>query len=326
MEKPSNLLLKLSRQLFTDTGEQETFIHSLLTPKKFNPCILWTQEKPETLPFEIEPALSWQPNFIDRLSPTEKPGKHPLHEQGYYYCLDFSSVFAASTLLTIKEPVNIIFDMCAAPGGKSIFAWKSLQPELLLCNEVISKRIGMLISNIKRCQIQPCAVLNRDPEFFAEIIPQIAQIVLVDAPCSGQSLIAKGEKADGCFHPVNINKNANRQKRIIANSANLVAPQGYLAYTTCTYSPEENEKICEWFISKFPHFQPQQISHLTPHQSHLTDLPCYRMWPQMGQGCGAFTALFKNTNSEPAKQLPANFWEENSFRFINRTNPTNSDP
>lgn len=323
MEKPSNLLLKLSRQLFTDTADQESFIHSLIQPKKINPCILWTQEKPQTLPFETEPTLSWQPHFIDRLSPTEKPGKHLLHEQGYYYCLDFSSVFAASTLLTIKEPVNIIFDMCAAPGGKSIFAWKSLQPELLLCNEVISKRIGMLISNIKRCQIQPSAVLNRDPEFFAEIIPQTAQIVLVDAPCSGQSLIAKGEKADGCFHPVNINKNANRQKRIIANSANLVAPQGYLAYTTCTYSPEENEKICEWFINKFPHFQPQPIPHLTAYQSHLIALPCYRMWPHRGEGAGAFSVLFKNTNSEPAKELPANFWEQNLFRFINTTNRKN---
>ncbi|HEY9808502.1 MAG TPA: RsmB/NOP family class I SAM-dependent RNA methyltransferase [Halomicronema sp.] len=318
MQKPSNLLLKLSRQLFTDTADQQSFIDALIQPKKFNPCILWTQEKPEILPFEIETAISWQPQFIDRLSPTEKPGKHPLHQQGYYYCLDFSSVFAASPLLTIKNSVNTIFDMCAAPGGKSIFAWKTLQPEILLCNEFISKRIAMLISNIKRCQIQPCGVFNRPPEFFESIISQKAEIVLVDAPCSGQSLIAKGDKAEGCFHPININKNANRQKRIIANSAEIVAPQGYLAYSTCTYSPEENEKICDWFLAKFPHFQPQTIPHLTSHQSHLTDLPCYRIWPQMGQGAGAFTVLFKNTNDGPVEQLSPNFWEQNSFRFVNK--------
>jgi len=89
------------------------------------------------LPFAIEPATLWQPPFVDRLSLGEKPGQHPLHEQGYFYCL--SSVFAASTLLTIQLPVHLVFDMCAAPGCKSIFAWRALQPELLMCNEVIGK-------------------------------------------------------------------------------------------------------------------------------------------------------------------------------------------
>jgi 16S rRNA C967 or C1407 C5-methylase (RsmB/RsmF family) len=251
----------------------------------------------------VETPTTWQPEFIDRLSFGEKPGQHSLHAQGYFYCLDFSSVFAASILLTIPSPVKLVFDMCAAPGGKSVFAWKGLQPELLISNEVIGKRLGMLISNLKRCHINPSAVVNKDSSILAERIPLSSDLVIVDAPCTGQSLLAKGEKAPGCFHPTAINKSANRQKRIIANSAQVVAPQGYLAYMTCTYSPQENEEICEWFLERFPQFQAVEISHLQSYQSHLTSVPCYRMFPQDRLGAGAFTVLFQNTQEGEAKEI-----------------------
>lgn len=303
MEKPSNLLLKVSRRLFTNLDEQASFIDALMNPQPFPPCILWCQEKPEVSPFPVEIPTPWQPDFVDRLYLGEKPGQHPLHQQGYFYCLDFSSVFAASILLTIPQPVSLVFDMCAAPGGKSVFAWKALQPDLLISNEVIGKRLGMLISNLKRCQIKPSGVVNRDSSIFAEMFPASSDLVIVDAPCTGQSLLAKGEKAPGCFHHTAINKSANRQKRIIANSAQIVAPQGYLAYMTCTYSPEENEQVCEWFLERFPQFQPVEVSHLSKYQSHLTTMPCYRVFPQDRLGAGAFTALFQNTDDGESKPI-----------------------
>ncbi|MFB2768458.1 RsmB/NOP family class I SAM-dependent RNA methyltransferase [Pelatocladus sp. BLCC-F211] len=303
METPSNLLLKISKHLFKDLENQENFVEALIKPKPFLPCILWCQEKPENIHFIVETSISWQPSFIERLSLGTKPGQHPLHEEGYFYCLDFSSVFAASILLEITQPIQVIFDMCAAPGGKSIFAWKLLQPDLLISNEVIGKRLGMLISNLKRCQISPSIVVNRDSSIFAESIPLSSDLVIVDAPCTGQSLLAKGEKAPGCFHPSAINKSANRQKRIIANSAQIVSPQGYLAYMTCTYSPEENEEVCEWLLRKFPQFQAVEVSHLKDYQSHLTKIPCYRMFPQDGLGAGAFTVLFKNTNEGDKQKI-----------------------
>ncbi len=301
MDKPSNLLLKLSRRLFDELTEQEKFIEALIHPQPFHPCILWCKEKPP-MPSAVEPT-SWQPPFVDRLSLGAKPGQHPLHENGYYYCLDFSSVFAASSLVTLQLPVHSVFDMCAAPGGKSIFAWRALQPELLICNEVIGKRIGMLVSNLKRCSINPSIVLSKDSNFLATLINRTSQLVIVDAPCTGQSLLAKGGKAPGCFHPTAVNKSANRQKRIIANSAQIVAPQGYLAYMTCTYSPEENEQVVEWFLERFPQFQPLVIPHLAAYQSHLASIPCYRMWPQERLGAGAFTVLLKNTEEGEVNQL-----------------------
>ena len=294
MTKISRLLLKFSRRLFTAETEQTRFIEALTAPQPFHPCILWCKEKAIPNPFNLEPALFWQPAFVDRLELTAKPGQNPLHQQGHFYCLDFSSVFAASVLTAIDSPIENILDLCAAPGGKSIFAWKTLHPEMLFSNETIGKRIGMLKSNLKRCQIQPATILNLDSSILAERFENAISVAIVDAPCTGQSLLAKGQKAPGCFHPVAINKNANRQKRILANAAKTVAPQGYLAYMTCAYSIEENEHVCAWLMKRFPEFRPVSIPHLLQHQSHLSELPCYRMWPQAGLGSGAFTMLFQN--------------------------------
>lgn len=295
MEKASNLLVKFSRKLFSDSEQQDQFVSALIQPKLFHPCILWTKPRTENLPFAIEPAVSWQADFVDRLALGERPGQHSLHERGYFYCLDFSSVFAATPLLAIDQPTRLIVDMCASPGGKSLFSWVAKQPELLISNEVIGKRIGALLSNLKRCETKPSVITNLDPSILAAEIPATADIVLVDAPCTGQSLLAKGGKSPGCFHPVNINKNANRQKRIIANAGSVVAPQGHLLYMTCAYSLEENEQVCEWFLERFPQFSPVKVPALEAYRSHLAELPCYRMFPQSNLGAGAFTALFQNT-------------------------------
>lgn len=300
--KPSNLLIKLSQRLFSTTADQQAFVAALTTPQSFAGAILWTQPRPETMPFGVEPPLVWQPAMVDRIGPGEKPGQHPLHSAGAFYCLDVSSVFAASVLTAIAPPVPRILDLCAAPGGKSLLAWQLLHPDALWCNEVIRKRVRILIANLKRCGATPALVFNLDPAQFAVAIPHSMDLVIVDAPCSGQSLLAKGETALGCFHPVNINKNANRQKRILANAARVVARGGYLAYMTCTFSPEENEQVCGWFLAKFPHFRAIAAPHLQVHQSPLVDWPCYRLWPQSGLGAGAFTALFHNT--EPLRAEP----------------------
>jgi 16S rRNA C967 or C1407 C5-methylase (RsmB/RsmF family) len=192
--------------------------------------------------------------------------------------------------------------MCAAPGGKSIFAWKAFHPRLLVCNEVIGKRLGALTSNLQRCDVKPSVVTRLDSEAFAERFPRSADLVIVDAPCSGQSLPARGLPAPGAFHPQTINMNSNRQKRILANSARVVAPGGHLSYTTCTYSREENESVLEWLQKRFPQFRPVEAPLLQEHQSHLAAYPCYRLWPFEGSGAGGFTALLRNTeNGEPER-------------------------
>jgi 16S rRNA C967 or C1407 C5-methylase (RsmB/RsmF family) len=313
MTDVSNLLQKLSSTLFPDVEKRSFFTNALLKPQPYFPCILWLQPRSSPIPFTVEPSLDWQPAFVDRLRMDSAPGRHPLHDSGSYYCLDFSSVFAASVTLSLSIESGVIVDLCAAPGGKSMFLWRQFKPVHLICNETISKRVGMLIGNLKRCRIDPVSVVSCDPSLLATAIPQSAQLVFTDAPCTGQSLLAKGLKAPGCFHPLSIRQNAQRQKRILANAAQIVAPGGYLAYSTCTFSPDENEKVGQWLVKKFPQFMPQVVPSLVGFQSHLSDLPCYRMWPQSGLGVGAFTMLFQNTEtgsplSIEASSLPNVRW------------------
>ncbi|MBP0030833.1 RsmB/NOP family class I SAM-dependent RNA methyltransferase [Roseofilum sp. Guam] len=301
----SKLLKQFSDRLWSDPQLRDRFIQAFDQPPPLHPCILWCEDPPSERPFTVEPPQPWQPDRVDRLSLGAQPGKHPAHDRGAYYCLDFSSVFAASPLLQLSD-IKTAIDVCAAPGGKSLFTWHNLQPDLLLCNEVVGKRLGTLMANLRRCQVANLSeqqvrtsiiATQLDPQLLAQDFSQAFQLVLVDAPCSGQSLLLKQKKVPGCFHKVTLNRNANRQKRIIGNAAQLVAPQGYLLYMTCTYSLEENEQICQWLLKKYPHFQPVPVPHLLDYQSHLTHLPCYRLWPHQGLGAGAFTALFQNQNS-----------------------------
>ncbi|MEB3359706.1 MAG: RsmB/NOP family class I SAM-dependent RNA methyltransferase [Synechococcales bacterium] len=319
MSSPSRLLLKLARRLFADPEAQQAFVTAIVQPSPLDACILWCRDRPPDPPFPVLPPEPWQPRFVDRLAGTDRPGQHPLHDAGYYYCLDFSSVFAASVLQAIPSPVERVFDLCASPGGKSLFAWRSLHPSLLLSNEVIGKRLGALLSNLKRCGVEGAIAASLDTQTLAAAIPQTADVVIVDAPCTGQSLLVKGIDAPGCFHPVNINKNANRQKRIIANAAQLVAPQGYLAYMTCAYSPEENEQVMDWLLSRFPQFSPVAVPALAAFQSHLTEQPCYRMFPQSGLGAGAFTVLLQNTEEIRAGDSAAleAFLQQPFLKFVN---------
>jgi len=293
MFSPSNTLKKLAGQLWADPPARQQFIQSLLAPPSYDPAIIWLDARPELLPFAIHASYDWQPEFVDRVPIDDRPGRHALHEQGAYYCLDVSSVFAACVLYAVPNRPAVALDLCASPGGKSVFTWRLLRPSLLVANEVIGKRTAALIANLQRCRIRPAAVLSRDSSVLADVCPGTMDVVVVDAPCSGQSLVARGKKAPGCFHPATINMNANRQRRILAYAARLVAPGGFLAYLTCTYSRKENENNATWLMKQYPGLKPIAVPRLAAFQSHLADFPCYRLWPQQGIGAGAFAVIFR---------------------------------
>ena len=67
MEKPSNLLLKLSRRLFENPDKQEQFLDSLMNPQPFNPAIIWCKNQLNLSPFTVESSINWQPDFVQRL-------------------------------------------------------------------------------------------------------------------------------------------------------------------------------------------------------------------------------------------------------------------
>ncbi|MCS7030517.1 MAG: RsmB/NOP family class I SAM-dependent RNA methyltransferase [Gloeomargarita sp. SKYG116] len=299
-------LAKLANQLWPDDGETQTrFTQALLDPQPLPTGIAWCRPRPEPLPFPVLPALTWQPSWVDRLAPDVQPGRHPLHNRGYYYCLDMSSVFAGAVLGAIAVAQPVVIDLCAAPGGKSVLAWRYLQPGLLIANEPIGKRVRTLLSNWRRCRI-PGVVVQQDPATLAQRLAHTADVVIVDAPCSGQSLLAKGVKNPGCFHPRIVRWNRQRQRKILAHAVQLLKPGGYLAYMTCTYSLEENEANGQWLLTHFPDLQPIAVPLLAAYQSPWADFPCYRLWPQTGEGAGAFTCLWQLQLAGPEAQVD---WE-----------------
>ena len=86
-----------------------------------------------------------------------------------------------------------------------------------------------------------------------------------------------------------------RQRRIISNSAEMVKPGGYLAYMTCTYSLDENEKLIEWFLKNSPSFVVETVPGLEGYESVYSEFPSYRLWPQRNEGAGGFTVLLRRS-------------------------------
>ena len=293
-ETQARLVAKQAAKIYPEQLElQERFSAGVLSGKAALPALFWTGE-PQ--PLGSLRVADWQPDWVG-VPDASTGGQDVRHVAGAYYLLDFSSIVSASVILAINEPVRSVLDLCAAPGGKGIFAWRALKPDMLVSNEVIAKRAGMLIANLQRCHVAGAAVVRYDPSQLAKLTPQSFDLTIVDAPCSGQSLIAKGELAAGAFQPNLISGNMTRQRRILAEAAATVAPGGYLAYMTCTYSREENEKNVEWLLRRFPHFEAVEVPHLAGIRSPLADFPCYRHAPQDGMGVGGFAALLRSTAS-----------------------------
>ena len=304
-KKGDSSLERTATRLFPSTADRDAFLGALASDQEFAPCVLQTSPHREGDLHDAGDRLTpgWLPKFARRLADSERPGKHPGHDRGHLYVLDFSSIFAASALLALPGPCERLLDVCAAPGGKTIFAHLALRPGVLISNEVIGKRLGILRYNLKRCGI-PGFTLRMDSNVLAQSAPQVFDAVVVDAPCSGQSLLAKGIPNPGCFHKSVVNRNVRRQRRILAESAKTVAPGGYLFYSTCTFALEENERVVSWLLRQRDDFVAVPIGHLAPFQSDHSDFPSYRLYPQSGLGAGAYCALLRRDSNEAGWERP----------------------
>lgn len=297
---------KVARSLFSDEHERQRFLDALKHGEGAITAVV-TLRGP-TFAGSASERPGWLPPWITVAHSEERPGGSDRHEEGDIYCLDLSSTFACAALSEVAQKVDVMVDLCAAPGGKSIVASKHFPSSFIIANEVIKKRTAPLISNYKRCEIDPSIVTSRDPATLAKLLPSAAQLVIVDAPCSGQSLVVKNCAAPGAFHPATISMNARRQRRILACAAEMLKPGGYILYTTCTFSKEENEENIEWFLSRYPTFSAQPVKVLNSFRSQYSESPCYRLFPQAGLGAGAFCALLR-AESVPDVQSSAEMTE-----------------
>ncbi len=197
----------------------------------------------EITPFPLGEQVPWCSSaFLLPEQAEGMAGKHPYHLAGLYYLQDPSAMAAAEILA--PKPGERVLDLAAAPGGKTTHLAALMKGEgLLLANEIKSSRLGHLCQNVERWGAANVIVTNETPERLADTFGAFFDRVLVDAPCSGEGMFRKDERARLDWSPQMVAGCAARQKHILRLAAKLVRPGGYLLYSTCTFAPEENEAV-----------------------------------------------------------------------------------
>lgn len=274
--------------------EYDAFLESLERPRavalRFNPL----KGQIPSLPF-VQAQVPWEPMgyYYD---PMFRPGLHPYHESGVYYLQEASAM--APVMLLDPQPGERICDLCAAPGGKSTqIAGRLMGEGFLLCNEVNPKRAKILSRNIERMGVNNALVTNEFPQKLAQRLPEYFDKVLVDAPCSGEGMFRKEEAAVTDWSPETVEMCARRQSEILHSGAQLVRPGGRLVYSTCTFSPEENELAVAAFLESHPEFQREDVD--AP-WFEAVETGSFRLWPHKLLGEGHFAAVLKKAGGELA--------------------------
>ena len=186
------------------------------------------------------------------------PGKHPYHEAGLYYIQEPSAM--APVHFLEPKPGDRVLDLCAAPGGKSTQIADALKGEgLLITNEINRDRAKILSLNIERMGVRNAMVVSEDSFRLSEVFEGYFNKILVDAPCSGEGMFRKNEIALSEWSLDNVKLCAKRQKEILDNAAKMLLPGGRLVYSTCTFSPEENEQNIYDFLLDHRDFHVKEV-------------------------------------------------------------------
>ena len=262
-----------------------------------------------SLPF-CEAQVPWEPNGY-YVCEGSRPGLHPWHDAGAYY-LQEPSAMAPARLLD-AQPGERVLDLCAAPGGKTTQLAAAMQGSgLLVCNEIHPRRAQVLASNIERLGIPNALVLSEHPAKLAQRFPGYFDRILVDAPCSGEGMFRKEEAAVTDWSEATVAMCAARQQEILASAAEMLAPGGRLVYSTCTFSPEENEGVISAFLHAHPAFsvEPVEAPWFSPARPDWIDDPApglehaFRLWPHRLRGEGHFAAVLRSHADGTRQDVP----------------------
>lgn len=179
----------------------------------------------------------------------------PLFHAGAYYVQEASSMYVGRILERLTADGSVsegmkILDLCAAPGGKTTDILSHMPSEsLLVSNEVMRNRATVLAGNVARWGCPNVLVTNNDPADFKGFDGWF-DLVVVDAPCSGEGMFRKDDEAVAEWSPDNVNLCASRQRRILADIWPALADGGYLIYSTCTFNHYEDEDNAAWIASE----------------------------------------------------------------------------
>ena len=217
--------------------------------------IRWNHQKNKPLLPTSHP-VKWNPHGVYL---TQRPvfTLDPSFHTGAYYVQEASSMCLSAVMEQIifnQQPLKVL-DLCAAPGGKTTSLLSVLpKGSLMVCNEVIKSRYQVLHENILKWGYPNVISTNHDPKDF-EGLTDFFDVVLVDAPCSGEGLFRKDPNAVAHWSEELVETCAARQKRILADAQKLVKPNGYLLYSTVPrYRKAPTSRRCHEKIALVLHF------------------------------------------------------------------------
>ncbi len=281
-----------------------------VTSVRFNPFKL------AAMPAEAKDRVPWNrygAYLAERPVFTLDPAMH----SGAYYVQEASSQFVEWLLRAAfggELPAHTrILDLCAAPGGKSTLYSTLAGPEgLVVANEVIRARAGVLADNVRRWGVGNVAVTCNEPRDFAAYRHWF-DVLAVDAPCSGEGMFRKNREARGEWSLANVDMCAARQRRILADAWDALRPGGLLIYSTCTFNRRENEDNVAWLAENYA------VDVGTPTADSAAQKKCtewgiefgeaggiatFRFWPHRVRGEGFFAAVMRKADGRIKRETP----------------------
>lgn len=222
----------------------------------------------------------------------------PLFHSGTYYVQEAGSMFVGHIVKHLLKDLDqdlTVLDLCAAPGGKSTDLLSVLpKSSLLVANEVIKSRCPILAENVAKWGYSNVVVTNNDPRDFSKLT-SLFDIVVVDAPCSGEGMFRKDSEAIEQWSEDNVELCVARQKRILADVWPSLKEGGYLLYSTCTFNSHENDDNVEWIINELG----AEIVEIPSFESILrTNMSGYQFAPGLTKSEGFFVAVLRKVSSD----------------------------
>ena len=215
----------------------------------------------------------------------------PTFHAGAYYVQEASSMFVWQALSQLVEQDALVLDLCAAPGGKSTAIAQYLSENgFLVSNDYVPQRAHVLVENITKWGAPNCVVTNNAPRHFEKLKMKF-DAILVDAPCSGEGMFRKDERAREEWSPANVEMCVERQREILESAWKVLKPGGVLIYSTCTFNSHENEEQVQWLIDEMEaEYLPLKIGE----DWMITETERgYRFLPHKTRGEGLFMAAVR---------------------------------
>lgn len=249
---------------------------------------------------------------------------NPLNHAGIIYSQEPSAMYPVQ-FLDIQEN-DIVLDMCASPGGKSIQILEKLNNTgLLVSNEIVYNRAKILFENLTRMGFDNFAITCNNPKDFEEIDIKFDKI-LIDAPCGGEGMFRRENFDFNSYKLINIETNSKRQLSILESAKNLLKNGGTLVYSTCTYDIRENEEVIANFLKSNPEFEITKLDNFKDIASSGirlepfdTDL-AFRRYPHKFKGEGQFMIALKKKGFDEESSLSK--FQAKGFERINKKEET----